>query len=288
MAVLWGPSWPSWSDRRPGVPLVLMEWNVERLWGQAPGSTSPLACVVETVKVANPDLLSLLEVSQDELKTLEKALEMDCVQSDYLGSGKANRGGLALCVRGDVWRLFSGAPQPYLDTDNWRYVFAELQSETAHVNALAVHLRPYAFGPHSIQNSVLNVAVGNPGPFQALQAAGAEVASNQGAHAEALLDRVSRFSDPTLLAGDFNSTRDMALHYRLREQLADTYEVGGRGLGPTTYVGGWLPLRVDFVYATPGIGVVSSSVLDRQCSDHRPILSELTVPITSSSVTIQP
>ena len=133
-------------------------------------------------------------------------------------------------------------------------------------------------GPHSIQASVLDFAAGNPGPLQNLHEAGVEVAKIQGAHAAALLERVGRFEDPTVVVGDFNSTRDMALHYLLREQLVDTYERGARGFGPTTYVGGWLPLRVDFIYSTPSIGVDGSQVQSRDCSDHRPVVSELIVP----------
>ena len=114
-----------------------------------------------------------------------------------------------------------------------------------------------------------------------LQKAGVEVAQIQADHSAALLKRVERFQDPTVLAGDFNSTRDMALHYGLRDRLVDAFDTGGRGLGATVRMGGWLPLRVDFIYNTPNIGVVSSRVLSRDCSDHRPMVSELIVPTGS-------
>jgi len=96
-----------------------------------------------------------------------------------------------------------------------------------------------------------------------------------------LLGRVERFKDPAVLAGDFNSTRDMSLHYLLRDRLVDTFDVEGSGIGATVRVGGWLPLRVDFIYSTPDIDVNTARVMAMDCSDHRPMVSELLVPIHS-------
>ena len=116
------------------------------------------------------------------------------------------------------------------------------------------------------------------GPLQRLHEEGVTVAKLQGDHSEALLDRVSRFNDPTVVAGDFNSTRDMALHYRLRERLVDAFDAVGNGPGATVRMGGWIPIRVDFVYHTQDIETDEAQVLDVRCSDHQPIVTQLFVP----------
>lgn len=278
LATQWGPAWPSLGGPVNPTPLTMMEWNVERLWGETEDGRTALACVREALEDIQPDLISFLEVSADELNKLSEGLPLTCVQADYLNSGSAARGGLAMCAYGDQWSLTGGGPQPYLDNDKWTYVFAEFSNGDARANALAIHLRPYAFGTHSIRESVFDFATGDLGPLQRLHQEGVTVAKQQGDHSEALLDRVSRFKDPTVVAGDFNSTRDMALHYRLRERLVDTFDAVGNGSGATVRMGGWIPLRVDFVYHTEDIESDKARVLDVQCSDHQPIVAELFVP----------
>ena len=59
---------------------------------------------------------------------------------------------------------------------------------------------------------------------------GQRVQRAQSDQAIALLHRMGRLKDPTLVAGDFNSTRDAALHVGLRRHLTDTWERAGLGL----------------------------------------------------------
>ena len=274
----WGPAWPSFTSSDERIPLTVMEWNVERLWGETDDGRTALDCVRDTLEVVKPDWISFLEVSANELRQLSEGLPLTCVQADYLNSGSASRGGLAMCAYGDKWSLTGGGPQPFMDNDNWTYVFAEFSHGDARANALAVHLRPYALGIHSIRESMFDFAAGDLGPLQRLHEEGVTVAKSQGDHSEALLDRVSKFNDPTVVAGDFNSTRDMALHYRLRERLVDAFDAVGTGSGATVRMGGWIPLRVDYIYHTQDIQSERAKVLGVHCSDHQPIVAELFVP----------
>ena len=43
-------------------------------------------------------------------------------------------------------------------------------------------------------------------------------------------------------------------------------------------MGGWIPIRVDFVYHTQDIETDEAQVLDVRCSDHQPIVTQLFVP----------
>ena len=92
---------------------------------------------------------------------------------------------------------------------------------------------------------------------------------------------------PWVLAGDFNATLD---HDNMRDLLADGYvdaaEVAGGGLDPT-----WQPIEgrigglvrppavtLDHVLAEEGVEVIDWSVLDKQGSDHAPIVAHLRLP----------
>lgn len=270
--VLYGPTWPARPERAAGAPIVAMTWNVQRLWGQ--GHPDPRACVREVIAEIDPDVLAVQEISRARLDALAAELEMDCAHVDYFGTGAADRGGLAVCGR----RGFTvrGAGQRFTDDSDWRYVLAEVRRGPVVFNVLGVHLHPYwPLTGDVVRASVEELATGHPRPLLDAGQHGSEVVRAQGAQGVALLERVGRLQDPTLVAGDFNSTRDGALHGGLREHLTDTFERGGQGFGATVRALGWIPLRVDYLYATDAFAVTHSRVVDAPCADHRPVVTEL-------------
>lgn len=267
--LLWGPSWRHDPDESEGRRLRVMSWNVRRLWG-GPGEVGNLrdvadatACVVERVEAEQPDVLALLEVSRRDVASLSSRLGLSCVHSDYLGEDDPDLGGLAACVRGHDL-VIRGGPRRFVDDDPWTYVFAEIDDGSTVFNLMSVHLAPYRFDAG--------------GSIAELSRRGEVVFRNQGDQSAALLDLVGRLHDPTVMAGDFNSTRDTALHASLRGRLVDAWERGGQGFGATVRFMERLPLRVDYVYVTPGFAVKGTRVPDVSCSDHRPIVTDLVLP----------
>ncbi|TVQ89189.1 MAG: hypothetical protein EA397_15550 [Deltaproteobacteria bacterium] len=258
---LWGPAWPSWSSstEQAGTPLRVVTWNVRRLWGGPDDGDDPARCVIETLRRTQADVLSLQEVSAKDVELLERELGLVCTQIDYLGTGARAAGGVAGCVRPDVWTFRSGNSARFVPDRKWRYVFLEIERSGQVVNLLAVHLEPYRLAAGGLQHA-------------------AEVRANQGDQSAELLRRVTRFRDPTLLSGDFNSTRDASLHVALRGLLRDGFEHGGRGFGPTFFLSDWLPIRIDFTYVTPDFVIRGAEVLPDGCSDHRALLIDLVLP----------
>lgn len=254
--VLWGPAMASRGSEADGMPVRVVTWNVRRLWG-GPDSTSPPAqCVVDTLTEIDADVLSLQEVSARDLDAVSSALDLTCVQTDYLGTGDPTDGGLAACVRGDRWSLHSGQAARFVEGHAWRYVFAEVIQDKRIFNVLAVHLQPYRLAAGGLAQA-------------------SEVPARQGDQSAELLRRVGRFQDPTVVAGDFNSTRDAALHVSLRAPLVDAFEQGGSGLGATFHLLGWLPIRIDYVYVSDDFSVARSHIVPSDCSDHRPVVTDL-------------
>ncbi|WP_335989204.1 endonuclease/exonuclease/phosphatase family protein [Glycomyces sp. MUSA5-2] len=93
---------------------------------------------------------------------------------------------------------------------------------------------------------------------------------------------------PWVLAGDFNATLD---HDNLRGLLADGYtdaaDAAGEGLTPTwrPIEGGYLngivrppAVTLDHVLAEDGLAVLDYAVLDKDGSDHAPVLATLRLP----------
>ena len=280
---LWGPGLRRDADLEPGTPLKVMSWNVRRLWG-GPGSVgapedvaAATQCVAQAIALEEPDVLSLLEVSRRDLDALTAELDLACVHSDYWGSDDPDRGGLATCVRGDRWQLRGGSARRFVDAESWTYVLAEIEGQGKLFNFLAVHLHPYGFSADRLREGAAELAKGEPEKLFELARSGEAIFRAQGNQSAALLEHVARFHDPTVVAGDFNSTPDTALHVALRDHLVDAWARGGRGFGGTVHFLDRLPLRVDYVYVSDAFAVHGATVPATACSDHLPVVAELTL-----------
>jgi len=276
-AALWGPSWRSKASASDGTSVRVMSWNLRRLWGGPADGGDPRACAVDVVRAEAPEVLTLMEVSADNVAWLAEALDLECRHHTYREGQGRQRGGLATCTRGERWSLGKGGGQRFVDAKDWYFVQAEVRGPTV-FNLLAVHLSPYDYAAQRLRTGVRELARGEASTLAQLGRSGREVFKGQSDQAAALLDRVGRFRDPSVVAGDFNSTRDAALHVALRRQLVDAWEEGGMGYGGTIAFAEVLPLRIDYVYATRDFGVAGARVPPAGCSDHRPVVVDLVLP----------
>lgn len=277
--IRWAPGMTAQPQEAPGQPLKILSWNVRRLWGGPADGGDAGGCVRGVIAAENPDVVTLLEVSRADIDLLARQLGMHCVHSNYFGGSLVTVGGLATCARGPTWTIGAGKPQKFQDDDDRYFVLSEIRAERGRFNVLAVHLDPYFRTSSRLKNSMHGLLHGRPDELLDLADDAEAVARAQGRQSKAIVDRVDAFEDPTLLTGDFNSTRDSALHGRLRQGLVDTWEQAGQGFGSTTDWLSWIPLRVDYIYATPAFAVVDSRVLDAGCSDHRPVVADLVLRV---------
>jgi endonuclease/exonuclease/phosphatase family metal-dependent hydrolase len=271
-----------------GAPVELMVWNLGRLGAFADPDEprcEPAAAregVLSSIRDAQPEVLALLEVSGRRLEVLAEELALDCEQIDYYGRGGKGTGGLAVCVaREGPWEITRGRDLPL--PPGWRYVFTELSDGERTFNVLALHVLPYGVTMREVERALGAAAQGELGPLAAVLTQMEEAVATQAEQIAEVHGLVSGFEDPTILAGDFNSTPDSAIHATLRRQLADVWHEVGRGAGTTRVVDGWLPLRIDFVYTTPELQARAAEVMDcrcaedLECSDHRALMVELTL-----------
>ena len=91
---------------------------------------------------------------------------------------------------------------------------------------------------------------------------------------------------PVVLMGDFNDRPIPVVHRFLRRHFVDAYRAAGKFWGPTFYAGP-LPLRLDYIYLSPGIRVldcfVRSDRLAKIASDHRPVVATIEVDLPTAS-----
>lgn len=264
--VQWGPAW---ADR--GVPpgdddLVAVTWNVRRLWGGPSDAGEPTTCVADTLAAIGPDLVVLQEVTRPDLDRLGERLELDCVHTTYRDVDRVTGAGIAVCTRGATWELKAGSSLRFETASDWHYMAATLEGRGRTLHVLGVHLHPY-----KVLHDPVNA-------LQSVPEAAPVVTRAQLSQAHALLREIQLLPEPTILAGDFNSTRDTPLHAHLRTALVDMWERGAVGMAGTVRLLDLLPLRIDYLYADPDLLVVDAQIPDPGCSDHRPVVGVLRVP----------
>ena len=81
---------------------------------------------------------------------------------------------------------------------------------------------------------------------------------------------------PVLLAGDFNSVPSSPVYRRLGQRLREAGSFPGVGRPPPTFPSFWPRLRLDHVFAGPGIRITAVAALTtplaRMASDHLPLV----------------
>ena len=299
-AAVWGVAWTA-QPEPVAAPIRLMAYNVQRLAFEDAAGGPALACVTQAVQAARPEVLVLTELSARDAERLSAALGFDCLQADYTGSGDARHGGLGVCIDRSRWAFARRSARRFTEERAWYYLFTEIIEREAPAegpaqshgglsgpeapegwgeapvvapsqrvfNVLATHLHPYRLDTRLSLDALLD-----PRP--------AAVTTAQRQEAAALLRQVEGLRDPTILAGDFNSARDTALHLGLRRVMRDAHDVAAWGPDWTVRAAGRLPLKVDYIYATPDIAVAEANVGDADCSDHRPITATVGLPAPSA------
>ncbi len=288
--MLWGGAWAGYSPVPTGTGIRVMTWNVARLGEYASygrkeqAQEEALECVAGVFQQETPDALALMEISSLRLDALSRRLGLDCVQTDYFGTHSSSAGGLAACVSGSGgWKITRSKPLPL--PPDWHYVFTELQKGERRVNFLAVHFKPFGLSVGDLKEGMAELSHGRWARLLSLAAGLERTAKSQGQQVQELLEIIDSFQDPTVIAGDFNGTRDGAVHVSLRRQMRDAWESAAWGAGATRYLDGWLPLRVDYIYVSRQHFLVNSARLrDEGCSDHKAVLADLSLcPAEQSS-----
>lgn len=290
LAALPGRGARAGADEDPDTAsLTVMTWNVGRLgrWArpeerrcQGEEAYTAVSRALETVR---PDVLAIQEISLRNLARISADLALECEQIDYYGRGSAAAGGLAVCLpAGSPWSIRKGRSLPL--PPDWHYVFTEICREEEGAsrcfNVLGVHVQPYGVDFDELQRTGQALLAGRWEPLWELARLLERNVGTQGEQIREVLHILGTFRDPTLIAGDFNSTPDAAIHASLRGSLHDAWREAGRGRGSTRRVGGWLPLRIDYLYATSHFSILHTRTLPctcadptLSCSDHRAVVT---------------
>ena len=84
---------------------------------------------------------------------------------------------------------------------------------------------------------------------------------------EAILAHKQKTNHPVVICGDFNNTPFSYSYRKLKENMQDAFRERGNGLG-TTFKFEKFPMRIDYIFASEGLDVLSFDTMKKTFSDH--------------------
>lgn len=89
----------------------------------------------------------------------------------------------------------------------------------------------------------------------------------QQAQIEKIIEHKAKISYPIIIAGDFNNTPFSYTYRKLKEGMHDSFRKRGNGLG-TTFNFETFPMRIDYIFASEELEVISFDTMEETFSDH--------------------
>jgi vancomycin resistance protein VanJ len=271
--------WVSFRTSAPenGIELNVLTWNVQRLGALSNNQVSAtnLKQLSMTLNSSKADVIVIQEISKGQTFQLINHIKMDSKNMQWSNYYPGSKGGLAILLLEDNdWSLSN---KQITDLPpSWKCVYSELKHSTGQkVNIFGVHIAPPKVTAIQVTNVTKKILLGQHSGIKNILRRYVRQAKIQTKQVDKINNLVSKFNDPTIIAGDFNSTCQLPLHRKIRENLNDTWLKGGVGIGATRYWAGVLPFRIDYIYATKNIEITTTNIGKSEFSDHNPVFSKL-------------
>ena len=232
--------WPQWgAERGRAQPgaQVLTLYSANLYY-----RNTDVAAITASVAEARPDIIVFIEASRGVVSSLDRVLV------DYphrlVATGRLRRG-TSETVIASRYPLTPGSNA----APDFDYALARVETPLGPVNVVGAHLtRPW---PYQVQWEQIRQARG-------------------------LTSLISDVPGPTIVAGDFNSISSGRIGRQIQAEAGLKANPGWPGTWPAQ-LPAFLGFTIDQVYRTPDLAVVGRRVGLRTGSDHRPVVTRLTL-----------
>lgn len=238
LALAVGPQWfPNSPAPRPGAPIVRL--YSANLWAL----NTDVEAITASVAAADADLVILVELGD------APAARLDQVLADYphqVATPRIERpSGAARSIIASRWPLTVIPDRP----DGLHAVGATVRTPLGPLNVMGIHLT-------------------RPWPFQEQW--------GQISQTMALNAVVSDLSGPVVVAGDFNSVSSARIGRQVQRDIGLRPAPGFPGTWPSA-APAMFGVTIDQVYRSPDLAFVSRRLGRPTGSDHRPVVTEVTL-----------
>tara|TARA_B110000285_G_scaffold6228_1_gene6535 strand:- start:254 stop:1327 length:1074 start_codon:yes stop_codon:yes gene_type:complete len=265
------------SSPENAIELKVLTWNVQRLGALSKNEnpTNNLKQLSLILNSSKADVAVLQEISKNQTSQLLDYLGLKDENSQWTSYKRKTTGGIAVVLLGNNdWSMSikNVTNLPSL----WKCVYTEIKHITGQkINVLGVHIVPPEVGIDDAARATGNFLSGRRAGITKILKTYVGQAKMQTRQIGTINNLVRKFNDPSIIAGDFNSTCQLPIHKELRDNLNDTWLEGGTGIGATRYWAGILPFRIDYIYATNDFQIITTNIGKAEFSDHSPVMSHL-------------
>ena len=241
--------------------------------------------VFETIKSEFPDVICFMEFNPMRDPNLFKQELGDTYPHMLMGDNLTRWTKSAACI-------YSKYPIKKIKVEkisekgdrHVNFIFAEMNVHGRNMNIINYHLITVG---HRIERAARK-SFGSKELVDRATVTEAEIDEEKFHQVHYLLDKISTFREPTILCGDLNDTPNSRAYRLLEKQFTNAFSAKGWGLG-STFGERWMKsrfrkipvlprfardvMRIDHIFVSKDIEVVSSRVIDAKGSDHKPIVT---------------
>jgi endonuclease/exonuclease/phosphatase family metal-dependent hydrolase len=253
----------------------LLQYNVRGFAGVGDyQNKSTKKQILDVIESQRPDLITMEEFGTDKLNSdsvissLGKILKANSYYFKVYSQTPANRFGNAILSR-----------YPIVDTGSFRtdrklrtkVIFADIKYNGAVIRIYCIHLKAVNINIEAKKQYLNGEIELGKSPFVLGRIDTAF--TKRTIQVEAIRNHIKLCPYPFIIAGDFNDTPNSFAVNELGRGLKNAFTEKGAGLQTTYYAK--LPLRIDYVLASPQFDVLSYMAIDRKISDHKPVIIDV-------------
>ena len=252
--------------------VVLMTWNVHQMQGRdvhsAPSAEFANA-FLEVVRKQQPDVLCLQEYRNAGGVNVTDSLAVMGYNHYY---GALN--GSSLSPLGTA--VFSRLPITYVQRLDQQKLLIEFMHEQRRFRLCAVHMDSYRFDDTDRQEieRARHGEMLQDSLRPTLSKVKRTIMEHEKEWTERLSPVVTQSSLPIVVAGDMNDIAGSWLYLRLAEHLKDAFREKGNGMS-ITFNGHFPQYRIDMVFCSEGMEVLSYRKIRTDVSDHYPVIAAM-------------
>lgn len=255
----------------------VLTWNVQRLGSlsESANEKENLALLKSIILESGCDVAVIQEVSVRQKRMIAQALGVVSENVLWTSYFKGAKGGIAIfIIDNNNWKLINKQVTDL--PPSWKSGYAELKHTNGQtVNLLGIHISPPKVTYEELKYSSKKILRGKTEKIKSLLRKFVKQSHIQTRQLTQINNLLLTFKDPTIIAGDFNTTSQLPIHKSMRATMKDCWLEGGNGLGATRHWANIIPFRIDYIYVSDKFKVIKTHVKPAHFSDHNCLYSEI-------------
>lgn len=240
-----------------------------------------LDSIYRTIRFENPDIISFQEFYNEPLgeyktkRELKRKQGYSHVNDSYSFKEKGSQYGMATFSKFPIiYKEFIA----FQNKQNNGVLISDIVKDFDTIRVLNVHLQSFKLGNEhytylrSLKDSTID-ALNIPKTKQ-LASQLYKGFKKRTSQMKLVLEQVKTSPYPVIICGDLNETALSYVYEELTDNLCDAFLEAGNGLG-ITHTSGYPFMRIDYILTSPGVKPVSFHVVEKELSDHFPIVAEI-------------